>query len=140
MRALNLDLGPLLQQAVGFDELVRAADTLRGQVEGYPPHNIEKLGDDRYQIAVAVAGFSADEIVVTAEGNSLTVVGSPVTEDKAVYLHKGIARRAFRRVFKLAEYIQVGEAKLVNGLLTIDLAREVPEAMKPRSIEIKTGA
>jgi molecular chaperone IbpA len=106
----------------------------------WPPYNIEKAGEDQYVITMAVAGFSADEIELTQKENQLVVVGQKKgSDDGKQYLHRGIATRAFRQTFNLADHVKVTGADLDNGLLTIELKREVPEALKPRRIEIKTG-
>ncbi|MEI7608071.1 MAG: Hsp20 family protein [Rhodospirillaceae bacterium] len=139
----TFDLSPLYRSTVGFDHLTRILDGLQVSDSGqtYPPYNIEKLGEDAYRIAIAVAGFSADDIeIVSAEGQ-LSVKGKAKTDDeKSTYLYRGIAARAFERRFQLADYVLVTGARLENGLLQIDLARQVPEALKPRSIPINTGS
>ena len=140
----TFDLTPLLRSTVGFDHLNRvleAATRLDDQAVAYPPYNIEKLGDDRYRITMAVAGFSDADLDVTAQGNSLVITGKPRKEETPVqYLHRGIAGRAFERRFELADHIRVAAATLAHGLLHVDLVREVPEAMKPRTIPIGTAA
>ncbi len=129
----------LYRSAIGFE---RMFDLLRTNIEAephdtYPPYNIEKLGEDHYRIALAVAGFDEGDLAVTQESNLLTVTGSKADEfDKGAYLYRGIAGRSFRRQFSLADYVLIRGAKLSNGLLTIDLERELPEAMKPRHIAI----
>ncbi len=138
------DLSPLFRSSVGFDRWSNLFDTaLRAgdNSVGYPPYNIEKLGDDSYRITVAVAGFGEDDIEVTAQENLLVVAGKlgGAREDGVAYLYRGIATRAFERRFSLADYVEVTGATLANGVLTIDLAREVPEAMKPRHIAIATA-
>ena len=138
------DLSPLFRSSVGFDRWSNLFDTaLRAgdNSVGYPPYNIEKLGDDSYRITVAVAGFGEDDIEITAQENLLVVAGKlgEPREDSATYLYRGIATRAFERRFSLADHVEVSGATLVNGVLTIDLAREVPEAMKPRHIAIATA-
>jgi molecular chaperone IbpA len=136
----NYDFSPLFRSTVGFDRLARLADTASRADEaqpGYPPYNIEKLGEDAYRVTMAVAGFDHDEIDITLNENTLTVVGAAKPEAKPVqYLHHGIARRAFERRFQLADHIKVKGAALTNGLLDIDLVREVPETLKPRKIAI----
>ena len=135
------DLTPLWRSTVGFDRLFDLLeDTSRwaGEEHNYPPYNIERTGDDRYQIALAVAGFSPDDIAITAEQNVLTVEGRKAEKAEHQYLYQGISARPFRRVFNLADHMQVTSASFQNGLLKIDLVREVPEAMKPRRIEIST--
>ena len=137
----NFDFSPLYRSTVGFDRLFDMLDQA-SRVEtlnNWPPYNIERLGEDRYRITMAVAGFSADEIAIVAQGNALLVTGQKkAEEDGAQYLHRGIAARAFRQSFDLADHVKVAGAGLENGLLTIDLVREVPEAMKPRRIEIRS--
>lgn len=140
----SYDLSPLFRSSVGFDRWSNLFDTaLRAgnNSVGYPPYNIEKLGDDSYRITVAVAGFGEDEIEITAQENLLVVAGKlgEPREDGVTYLYRGIATRAFERRFSLADYVEVTGAMLVNGVLTIDLAREMPEAMKPRHIAIATA-
>jgi molecular chaperone IbpA len=140
----NFDFSPLYRSAIGFDRLPSLLDTAmraNGTAEGYPPYNIEKTGEDAYRITIAVAGFGPDELDVEARDNVLVVKGKAGADAEGVkYLHRGIAGRAFERRFQLAEHVRVDAADLVNGLLTVDLVRELPEAMKPRRIEIKTGA
>ena len=144
MRAYNLS--PLFRSTVGFDRFDEVFDSVFGAAPnptGYPPYNIEKGADDTYRIVMAVAGFKDEEIDVTVENGTLTVQGktekveqSTEAQPQVVFLHRGIAARNFERRFALADYIQVAGAKLENGLLTIDLVREVPEAAKPRRIAI----
>lgn len=140
----TLDLAPLFRASVGFDNLARVLDAANraddAQVS-YPPYNIVKASDDDYRITFAVAGFGEDDIEIVAESNSLTVKGK-VTQDNddAGYLHRGIAGRSFERRFQLADHIKVTGATLENGLLTVELQREVPEALKPRTISISTGS
>lgn len=142
----TLDFSPLFRSTVGFDRLSRLLETgmLNDQAQAYPPYNIVKLNDDEYRITMAVAGFSEDDIEIVSQENQLTVQGRNSgkhadVDDTVTYLHRGIAERAFERRFQLADHIKVTAADLNNGLLTIALAREVPEAMKPRRIEIKTA-
>ncbi len=133
------DLTPLLRSTVGFDQFDRLFNAVQRNDESvnYPPYNIEKLDEDDYRIAMAVAGFGEDELDVTVTENSLVVTAKPAAEDKQVkYLHRGIARRAFERRFELAANIVVTGAALKNGLLQIELKRQVPEHLKPRKIEI----
>lgn len=136
----NFDLSPLFRSTIGFDHMSRLMDAaMQGtdNVDGYPPYNIEKLADDDYRITIAVAGFERDEIEITQKEASLVVRARAKTEDtKQVYLHRGIAGRAFERTFELADHIRVVQADLENGLLVITLKREVPEALKPRRIGI----
>jgi molecular chaperone IbpA len=138
------DLTPLMRSTIGFDRFDRLFDAAARapQDNGYPPYNIEKSGDDDYRITMAVAGFTGEDLDITVENGTLTVTGrqAPEAEDSQVkVLHRGIARRAFERRFELAENIRVAGADLRDGLLHIDLVREVPEHMKPRRIEIENG-
>jgi molecular chaperone IbpA len=135
------DFSPLFRSAIGFDRLFDLAETVhRAGEENYPPYNIERFAEDRYQIALAIAGFSPDEISVTAEQNVLTIEGNKVDKGEREYIYRGISTRHFKRQFSLADYVQVKSASLDNGLLCIELAREVPEAMKPRRIAINDTA
>jgi molecular chaperone IbpA len=141
----NLDLTPLFRSSVGFDHLARLLDgaaRIDEQVFAYPPYNIEKLSDDAYRITMAVAGFAESDLEITATGNSLVVAGNVKKDESAgqTFLHHGIAGRSFERRFQLADHIRVAGAALVNGLLSIDLVREVPEALKPRTIAIGSKA
>ncbi len=141
----NYDLTPLLRATVGFDRMFNMLDTAARLDEGalsYPPYNIEKVGEDSYRIVMAVAGFAEAELDVTAKENSLVVTGKKGKAGTAAerYLHRGIANRAFERRFDLADHIRVTGARLENGLLHIELLRELPEAMKPRSIAIESTA
>lgn len=140
----TFDFSPLYRTVVGFDRLAHLVDTAmryNTAAESYPPYNIEKLGEDAYRITLAVAGFSEAELAIEVEGNTLTVSGKRGGgNSERAYLYKGIAGRDFVRKFELADYVEVTGAGLVNGLLTIDLARVIPEAMKPRAIEIKASA
>jgi molecular chaperone IbpA len=134
----RFDFSPLFRSTIGFDRLVRLVDR-DDTVPSYPPYNIEKTGEDSYRVTLAVAGFSPEDIDVTVHENSLLVTGKAKKEEENVrYLHRGIARRAFERRFSLADHIKIVGAKLVNGMLHVDLAREVPEEMKPRKIAIVT--
>jgi molecular chaperone IbpA len=137
----NFDLSPFFRSTVGFDRLARLIDaTTRGEnVPGYPPYNIEKTGEDAYQITMAVAGFGEQDLEIVANGSALTITGkAKQVEDNGRYLYRGIAGRAFERRFELADYVKVVGARLENGLLHVDLKREVPEAMKPRTIRVQT--
>lgn len=140
----TFDLSPLFRSSVGFDHLARMLDTasrLDDQAVSYPPYNIEKLGEDNYRISMAVAGFAETDLDVTTQNHTLVITGrAHKDEEAAKYLHRGIAGRSFERRFELAEHIRVCGASLVNGLLHVDLAREIPEAMKPRTISIATKA
>lgn len=133
----NFDFTPLWRSTVGFDRIFDLLDeTQRTVDEHYPPYNIERLGEDHYQISLALAGFSPDEIAITAEQNVLTVEGRKTDEPKRDYLYRGISAKGFKRQFNLADYVHVKAAAFDNGLLRIELLRELPEAMKPRSIPI----
>jgi len=137
----SLDLSPLFRSSIGFDrifDLLESASRIE-TLDNWPPYDIAKSGDDAYRITMAVAGFSPDELTITHEPNLLVVSGSRSDEDKGQYLHRGIAGRAFRRKFELADHVKVTGASLENGLLTIDLLRELPEEMKPRRIEITSA-
>jgi molecular chaperone IbpA len=134
----NYDFSPLWRSGIGFDRLLDIADAAqRASEDNYPPYNIERLGDDHYQITLAVAGFSPDDLSVSAEQNILTVEARKTEPATRTYLHRGISARPFKRVFTLADHVQVRKAAIDHGLLTIELIREVPEAMKPRRIEIE---
>jgi molecular chaperone IbpA len=134
------DLHPLWRSTIGFDRLFDLLDETQHRTEdNYPPYNIERLGEDRYQISLALAGFSPDEIAVTAEQNVLTVEGRRSDQDHHEYLYRGISRRSFKRQFNLADYVQVKTATFDSGLLRVELVREIPKAMKPRRIAIRGG-
>jgi molecular chaperone IbpA len=143
----RFDFSPLFRSTIGFDRLTRlvdAATRVDNSALTYPPYNIEKTGEDSYRLSMAVAGFAPEEIDLTLQENSLLVTGKAKKEDEnGRYLHRGlhrgIARRAFERRFSLADHIKVVGANLENGMLHVDLAREVPEAAKPRKIQIGTG-
>lgn len=139
----QFDLTPYRRSAIGFDRLFDMLETNARQAtsENYPPFNLERLADDRYRITLAVAGFARDDIEIVAQQNLLVIKGKKedATEDRA-FLHLGIANRSFERRFELADFVRVDDARLNDGLLTIDLLREVPEAMKPKTIAIKSGA
>lgn len=130
------DLTPLWRSTIGFDRLFDFVDTAqRTNDDTYPPYNIERLGEDRYQISLALAGFGPADIGLTTEQNVLTIEGRKA-EAKREYLYRGISSRPFKRQFSLADYVQVTGATFDNGLLRIELLREIPEAMKPRKIAI----
>jgi len=132
------DFSPLWRSTIGFDRLFDLAETAqRASEDNYPPYNIERLGDDRYQISLALAGFAPDEISVTAEQNVVTIEGQKGDKAEHEYIYRGISARPFKRQFNLADYVQVKSASFENGLLKIELFREIPEAMKPRQIAIK---
>jgi molecular chaperone IbpA len=140
----TFDLNPLYRSTVGFDRLFGLLDSLSGDTRGetYPPYNIERTGENAYRITMAVAGFGQDDLSIEAKENVLTVKGEKKAEtedDEKELLYRGIASRAFERRFQLADYVEVKGADLVNGLLHVDLVREIPEAMKPRSIAIGAG-
>jgi molecular chaperone IbpA len=140
---MTFDFSPLFRSTIGYDRLMQLADaaTRFESSDGYPPYNIESTGENAYRLTMAVAGFAADEIDVTVKENALLVTGRSKKEDeKKAYLYRGIARRAFERRFQVADHIKVVGASLDNGLLHVDLVREIPEAMKPRKIEIANGA
>ena len=139
---MRLDLTPYRRSTIGFDRLFDLLETsARSSTDNYPPFNLERVADDRYRITLAVAGFSRDEVEITAQQNLLLVAGKKAdTQDNAQFLHLGIATRSFERRFELADYVFVEDARLNDGLLVIDLVREVPEAVKPKTIAIKTGA
>ena len=138
----NFDLSPLYRSTVGFDRFANLIDqalTADVSSNGYPPYNIEKTGDDAYRITLAVAGFSMVDLDIEAREGVLIVKGGKAPaegEDAPVYLHRGIAERSFERRFQLADHVRAADASLENGLLHIDLVREVPEALKPRKIAI----
>jgi len=139
----NFDLAPFRRSTVGFDRLFDLLEAgMRPDLsDGYPPFDIEKQGEDSYQITLAVAGFRPDEIEIMAQQNQLTVTGrKPDEKDEGRYLHRGIAARAFERRFQLADFVEVRNASFDNGLLRITLKRELPEAMKPRRIAIGAPA
>lgn len=140
----TFDLSPLFRSTVGFDRISRVFDNAFQQdaTTSYPPYNIVKTGDDSYLISMAVAGFGEDDLEIVANENTLTVKGNARKDEgeETSYLYRGIAGRAFERRFQLADYIKVTGARLENGLLHIELAREVPEALKPRTIEIAGSA
>jgi molecular chaperone IbpA len=139
----DFDFSPLFRSTIGFDRLMRLADAatrVDATSLSYPPYNIESTGENSYRLTMAVAGFSPDEIDVVVKESELTVTGKAKKEDdKAHYLHRGIARRAFERRFNLADHMKIVGASLDNGLLHIDLERDVPEAAKPRKIAINAG-
>jgi molecular chaperone IbpA len=139
----NFDLSPFWRSTVGFDRLFNLLedDSFRvASEQHYPPYNIERTGEDSYQVTLAVAGFMPEEITITSDQNVLTVEGRKADKNDRDYLYHGISARPFRRQFNLADYVEVVGATFENGLLQIKLVREIPEAMKPRRIEIKTGA
>jgi molecular chaperone IbpA len=141
----HFDLTPLYRSTVGFDRLAQLLDSVAGgEVDTpYPPYNIERLGDNEYRITMAVAGFSADEIKVDVKESTLTVRGdkkAEAAEASRQYLHRGIAARSFERRFQLADHVEVKGADLKDGLLHVDLVRNLPERMRPRTVPIGTGS
>ncbi len=139
----RFDLAPLHRATVGFDQIADMMDRIladTAQTPSYPPYNIEKTADDGWRISIAVAGFSEDDLTVEVRESELVVSARKSDEaESRTYLHRGIANRAFERRFTLADHVRVTGASHVNGMLHIDLLREVPEALKPRRIEILTG-
>ena len=138
----QFDFSPLFRSTIGFDRLSRLMESARNvEDSGYPPYNIERTGNDAYRITMAVAGFGADDVTITVQENALVVSGKQKGDgDASRYLHRGIAGRSFERRFQLADFIKVAGATLENGLLHVELAREVPEAMKPRTIKVESRA
>lgn len=142
----TLDLTPLFRSTVGFDRLNNMFDSMMSEARevNYPPYNIEKFGEGNYTITMALAGFSEDDIDITYQENQLVVIGNPkenstLKDEDHEFLHRGIAKRAFEHKFQLADHIKVLNADMVNGLLVINLEREVPEALKPKKISIGNG-
>ena len=140
----TLDFAPLYRSSVGFEHLSQLLDSITQREQSqpsYPPYNIERLDKDEYRITMAVAGFTQDELTIQSEQQALKVRGEKTADSaERQYLHQGIAARNFERVFQLAEHVRVVSANIENGLLHIDLRREVPEAMKPRQIPIGVTA
>jgi molecular chaperone IbpA len=136
----TFDLAPLYRSTVGFDRLFSMLDGFES-APGYPPYNIERTGENDYRVTVAVAGFGENELSIEAKENTLTIKGSKQTKEEqdGEVLYQGIAARAFERAFQLADHVQVKSASLENGLLHVDLVREIPEAKKPRQIPIGNG-
>ncbi len=133
----NVDFTPLWRSTIGFDRLYDLAQAAQQATEEtYPPYNIERLDDDHYAISLALAGFTSSEVTITAEQNVLTVEGARSDKNERDFLYRGISSRPFKRQFNLADYVQVKGASFDNGLLKIELVREIPEAMKPRRIAI----
>ena len=139
----TIDFSPLFRSMIGFDRLSNALETAyRSEPGGYPPYNIEVSGENDYRITMAVAGFSEKDLLIEVKENILTVSGGRTDESEQPetrYLYRGIANRSFERKFQLADYVRVVDARLENGLLHVSLRREIPEAMKPRQIEIRSG-
>jgi molecular chaperone IbpA len=141
----SYDLTPFYRSTVGFDRLFSLLDQATSDGSpGYPPYNIERTGENAYRISVAVSGFTQNELSIVAKENTLTIKGEKVANEngtnKAEVLYRGIAARTFERAFQLADFVQVKNASLEHGLLHVDLVREIPEAKKPRSIPISSGA
>lgn len=139
----NFDLAPLYRTTVGFDQIADMMDRVFTNDAGkqtYPPYNIEKTDEDAWRISIAVAGFSDDELSVEVRENSLVITARKTQEEERTYLHRGIATRAFERRFHLADHVRVSGATHTDGMLHIDLTREVPEALKPRQIQIASEA
>ena len=140
----TVDFSPLYRSIVGFDRLADLMDSAtKVESQGYPPYNIQHVAEDEYLIELAVAGFSDDDLTVEVQGNVLTVTGRIAEKDEAEtrrFLHRGIAERAFERRFHLADHVIVSGAELRNGMLPVQLVREIPESAKPRSISIDTGS
>lgn len=139
----QIDFTPFRRSAIGFDRLfdMLEASARQATSENYPPFNLERLSENHYRITLAVAGFKPAEIEITAQQNMLLIAGKKAEADQAgdrAFLHLGIANRSFERRFELADFVRVEQANLVDGLLTVDLVREVPEAMKPRTIAVGT--
>ncbi len=138
----SIDLTPLLKSSIGFDRmasLLNAAQASESTHSPYPPYNIEVLDENQYAITLAIAGFERSELDITVERNVLMVRGEKAKQGERKYLHQGIAYRTFERKFNLADYVEVTGAELSNGLLTITLKKEIPEALKPKSIPIGDG-
>jgi molecular chaperone IbpA len=138
----TIDLTPLYRSVVGFDRLADLLDSASSEAaSGYPPYNIERTGENTYRIEIAVAGFKTEDLALEVKENLLTVQGRKTGTDEAKrYLHRGLAERSFERRFQLADFVVVQDAQLANGLLSVSLKRELPEALKPRRIEIGTPA
>jgi molecular chaperone IbpA len=138
----SIDLSPLYRSVVGCDRLADLLDSASTEAaSGYPPYNIERTAENAYRIEIAVAGFKAEDLFIEVKENLLTVQGRKAANDETRrYLHRGLAERNFERRFQLADYVVVQDAQLSNGLLSVSLKRELPEALKPRRIEITTGA
>ena len=140
----TFDFAPLFRTSIGYDRLASLMNAAhRGESSNsYPPYNIQKAGEDQYRITMAVAGFAESELSITTENNKLTVAGNKAPEEEGennAYLYRGIATRSFERRFNLADHVRVSGARLDNGLLHIELEREIPEAMKPRKIDIRSS-
>jgi molecular chaperone IbpA len=138
----QFDFAPLYRSTVGFDRLAKLLDSVGGfEADGYPPYNIERLAENEYRITMAVAGFAKDEFKVEVKESALLVSGEKKPDDKErTFMHRGIAARSFERRFQLADHVEVKGAELKDGLLHIDLVRNLPERMKPRTISIESGS
>ena len=138
----TMDLTPLYRSVVGFDRLADLLDSASAEAAtGYPPYNIERTAENAYRIEIAVAGFKTEDLAIEVKENLLTVQGRKgAAEEAKRYLHRGLAERSFERRFQLADYVVVQDAQLANGLLSISLKRELPEALKPRRVEISAPA
>ncbi|MBC7769713.1 MAG: Hsp20 family protein [Phycisphaerales bacterium] len=136
------ELNPLYRTLVGFDRIASLMDQAArlDAAPGYPPFNVEQIGEDEFRIELAVAGFSEDDLTIEFKQNALLVTGQRKPAEQRTYLHRGIAERGFERRFGLADHVRVAGAKLEHGLLTIDLVRELPDVLKPRKIAISTAA
>ncbi len=134
-----IDLSPLYRSAIGFDRMASILNSAVDNKPSYPPYNVELVEENRYRITMAVAGFTEDELEITSEQNSLVISGKQTADAEKQFLYQGIAARNFERKFQLAEHVKVTAANLENGLLHVELERELPEAMKPRKIEIGTN-
>ena len=138
---MTYDFTPLFRTAIGFDRLARLADSASAAQTTYPPYNIERTGDDAYRLTMAVAGFAQDDLEMIVRESTLVITGRVQAEQPAgEMLHRGIAGRAFERRFTLADHMVVDSAELQNGLLHVNLRREVPEALKPRTVSIQSGS
>ena len=137
-----IDFSPLFRSTVGFDRLPDLLDDVmrREPADNFPPYDIEKTGENSYRITMAVAGFAPDDITIVAQPNLLVIAGRRQNQEDVQYLHHGLAMRAFERRFNLDDYMEVKSASMEHGLLSLELAREVPEAMKPRTIQIGGGS
>ncbi|GJM06186.1 MAG: heat-shock protein IbpA [marine bacterium B5-7] len=137
---MNFDLTPLFRTSVGFDRMAQLLDQANriDQTPSYPPYNIESIDDNNYRITLALAGFGDNDLEITSEQNTLTVKGKKENDVEGKFIHRGIANRTFERRFQLADHVKVRAANMNNGLLHIELEREIPEEMKPRTISIGT--
>jgi len=137
---MNFDLTPLFRTSIGFDRMAQLLDQANriDQTPSYPPYNIESIDKNNYRITLALAGFSDQDLDITSEQNTLTVKGKKESDVEGKFIHRGIANRSFERRFQLADHVKVKAANMNNGLLHIELEREIPEAMKPRTITIGT--